>query len=30
MQKSGLRDTMGDLIVDCGGAFIASTTGFLY
>lgn len=30
MQKSGLRDTMWDLIVDSAGAFIASTFGYLY
>lgn len=30
MQKSGLGDTMGDLIVDALGAFIASLTGYFY
>jgi hypothetical protein len=30
MQKSGLIDTMWDLIVDSGGALIASLLGFLY
>lgn len=30
MQKSGLRDTMGDLIVDCGGALIGSGAGYAY
>ncbi|NNE82134.1 MAG: hypothetical protein HKN18_17830 [Silicimonas sp.] len=30
MQKSGLDDTMGDLIVDAVGASIASLTGYLY
>lgn len=30
LQKSGLWDTMGDLIVDCVGAGIASVLGFLY
>ncbi|NCO11591.1 hypothetical protein CO038_00720 [Candidatus Pacearchaeota archaeon CG_4_9_14_0_2_um_filter_39_13] len=30
MQKSGLIDTMIDLIVDAGGALIASIIGFLY
>ncbi len=30
MQKSGLRDTMWDLIVDSGGALIASAIGFIY
>ena len=30
MQKSGLLDTMGDLIVDAIGGAIASLTGFLY
>ena len=30
MQKSGLIDTMWDLIVDCGGAFIGATSGYLY
>ena len=30
MQKSGLDDTMGDIMVDALGAFIASTTGYLY
>ena len=30
MQKSGLNDTMGDLIVDAIGASIASLTGYLY
>ncbi|MEK6891292.1 MAG: hypothetical protein AABX03_04100 [Nanoarchaeota archaeon] len=30
MQGSGLRDTMGDLIVDSIGAFIASLLGYLY
>ncbi len=30
MQKSGLSDTMGDLIVDAFGAFISSLTGYLY
>ena len=30
MQKSGLMDTMGDLIVDAVGAFIGAATGFGY
>lgn len=30
MQKSGLVDTMWDLIVDCLGALCASITGFVY
>lgn len=30
MQKSGLMDTMGDLIVDAVGALIGAGTGFLY
>ncbi|MBJ3763722.1 hypothetical protein ILP92_13270 [Maribius pontilimi] len=30
MQKSGLVDTMGDLIIDAVGASIASATGYLY
>ena len=30
MQKSGLVDTMGDLIVDCIGAAIGAAMGFLY
>lgn len=30
MQKSGLQDTMWDLIVDCIGASIAALAGFLY
>jgi hypothetical protein len=30
MQKSGLDDTMGDLIVNAAGALIASFTGYLY
>lgn len=30
MQRSGLNDTMGDLIVDCVGAFLASLAGFFY
>lgn len=30
MQKSGLDDTMGDLIIDAIGASIASLTGYLY
>ncbi|MEN8847258.1 MAG: hypothetical protein ABF377_04175 [Akkermansiaceae bacterium] len=30
MQKSGLVDTMWDLIVDCIGAIIGSSAGFLY
>lgn len=30
MQKSGLRDTMGDLIVDMAGALIGSATGYAY
>lgn len=30
MQKSGLGDTMGDLIVDALGAFISSLTGYFY
>jgi len=30
MQKSGLLDTMSDLIVDAIGAFVAATFGFLY
>ncbi|MEX2400777.1 MAG: hypothetical protein WD423_08395 [Rhodothermales bacterium] len=30
MQKSGLNDTMWDLIVDALGAFVFSVTGYLY
>lgn len=30
MQKSGLDDTMGDLLVNMGGAVIAAATGFAY
>jgi len=30
MQKSGLIDTMTDLIVNCVGAFVASILGYLY
>ena len=30
MQKSGLDDTMGDLMVDAAGASIAALSGFLY
>lgn len=30
MQKSGLRDTMWDLIVDTVGAFVVSTGGYIY
>ena len=30
MQKSGLDDTMGDLIIDAIGASVASLTGYLY
>jgi hypothetical protein len=30
MQKSGLLDTMWDLIVDCVGGFISSLAGYLY
>lgn len=30
MQKSGLQDTMGDLIVDAVGAFIGAAAGFGY
>lgn len=30
MQKSGLRDTMWDLIVDCVGAFTVSAMGYMY
>lgn len=30
MQKSGLRDTMGDLIIGSFGAFIASAFGYVY
>lgn len=30
MQKSGLRDTMGDLIVDLLGAMLAALAGYLY
>ncbi|WP_299692113.1 hypothetical protein [uncultured Tateyamaria sp.] len=30
MQKSGLNDTMGDLIVDAFGGLIASLTGYYY
>ncbi len=30
MQKSGLMDTMSDLIIDCIGAGIASISGYLY
>lgn len=30
MQKSGLDDTMGDLIVDTGGALVGAITGYTY
>jgi hypothetical protein len=30
MQKSGLRDTMWDLIVDALGALVVSILGYLY
>ena len=30
MQKSGLVDTMWDLIVDCGGAFFGAASGFAW
>ncbi|SEW26705.1 hypothetical protein SAMN04488515_1936 [Cognatiyoonia koreensis] len=30
MQKSGLLDTMGDLIINAAGALIASITGYVY
>jgi hypothetical protein len=30
MQKSGLADTMGDLIVDSVGAFVTAGSGYLY
>lgn len=30
MQKSGLDDTMGDLLIDAIGAMIASVTGYFY
>jgi hypothetical protein len=30
MQKSGLVDTMWDLVVDAGGAFVASLIGYFY
>lgn len=30
MQKSGLVDTMWDLIVDAGGALLASIIGYFY
>ena len=30
MQKSGLMDTMWDLIVDTGGAFLGASAGFLW
>lgn len=30
MQKSGLDDTMGDLIIDAVGGLVASLTGYLY
>lgn len=30
MQKSGLMDTMGDLIVNMGGALVGAGTGFAY
>jgi hypothetical protein len=30
MQKSGLQDTMGDLVVNMAGAVIAAATGFAY
>ena len=30
MQKSGLKDTMGDLIVDCIGAFLITVPGYFY
>jgi hypothetical protein len=30
MQKSGLQDTMGDLIVNMAGAVVAAATGFAY
>ncbi len=30
MQKNGLSDTMWDLIVDCGGAFLGASAGFFW
>lgn len=30
MQKSGLSDTMWDLVMDAGGAFVASLIGYFY
>ena len=30
MQKSGLNDTMYDLMVDCGGALLASVSSYMY
>lgn len=30
MQKSGLQDTMWDLIVDCAGALLGASAGFLW
>jgi hypothetical protein len=30
MQKSGLMDTMGDLIVDCFGAMVGAASGYAY
>lgn len=30
MQKSGLVDTMWDLVVDAGGAFVASLIGYFH
>ena len=30
MQKSGLQDTMGDLVVNMAGAVVAAATGFAY
>lgn len=30
MQKSGLTDTMWDLIVDCAGAFLGASAGFFW
>lgn len=30
MQKSGLMDTMGDLMVDAFGAFLAAMVGYFY
>ena len=30
MQKSGLDDTMSDLMIDAGGAFIGALSGFIY